>query len=64
MRPLASDDPNPFPWTNPGPSAWHNKIAFGLLIARTLGGIIRSAIATGLDSFDLDEAYHIAAGVA
>ena len=34
-----------------------------VLIALLLCGILRSAIATRLDSFDLDEAYHITAGV-
>ena len=40
-----------------------NKIVSGLLLVLTLCGILRSAIATRLDSFDLDEAYHITAGV-
>src|SRR4030095_455663 len=40
------------------------RVAFaGLLLALLLCGILRSAIATRLDSFDLDEAYHITAGV-
>lgn len=40
------------------------KVAFAaLLIALLLCGVFRSAIATRLDSFDLDEAYHITAGV-
>ena len=40
------------------------KVAFAaLLVALLLCGIFRSAIATRLDSFDLDEAYHITAGV-
>ena len=40
------------------------KTAFAaVLIALLLCGILRSAIATRLDSFDLDEAYHITAGV-
>jgi len=40
------------------------KTAFAaVLIALVLCGILRSAIATRLDSFDLDEAYHITAGV-
>src|SRR5215467_7616315 len=40
------------------------KTAFGAaLFALLLCGIFRSAIATRLDSFDLDEAYHITAGV-
>src|SRR6266404_4764825 len=40
------------------------KVAFAaLLLALLLCGILRSAIATRLDSFDLDEAYHITAGV-
>jgi hypothetical protein len=39
------------------------KIVFALLIGLILCGILRSAIATRLDSFDLDEAYHITAGV-
>jgi hypothetical protein len=40
-----------------------NKIVLGLFLVLTLCGILRSAIATRLDSFDLDEAYHITAGV-
>jgi hypothetical protein len=41
-----------------------SKLAFAaVLIAVLLCGILRSAIATRLDSFDLDEAYHITAGV-
>jgi hypothetical protein len=40
-----------------------NKIVLGLLLVLTLCGILRSAIATRLDSFDLDEAYDITAGV-
>jgi len=40
------------------------KVAFAaLLLALLLCGVFRSAIATRLDSFDLDEAYHITAGV-
>lgn len=40
------------------------KLAFAtVLITLLLCGILRSAIATRLDSFDLDEAYHITAGV-
>ena len=40
------------------------KVVFaGLLLTMLLSGILRSAIATRLDSFDLDEAYHITAGV-
>ena len=38
-------------------------VLVGSLIALLLCGIFRSAIATRLDSFDLDEAYHITAGV-
>ncbi|MFY9529330.1 MAG: phospholipid carrier-dependent glycosyltransferase [Candidatus Acidiferrales bacterium] len=34
-----------------------------LLLALVGGGIVRSAIATRLDGFTIDEAYHIAAGV-
>ena len=34
-----------------------------LLVALVLGGILRSAIATRLDSFHIDEGYHITAGV-
>jgi Dolichyl-phosphate-mannose-protein mannosyltransferase len=42
----------------------NRRIAFAtLLITLLLSGILRSAIATRLDSFDLDEAYHITAGV-
>lgn len=40
-----------------------NTIVFGLLVGLILCGILRSAIATRLDSFDIDEAYHITAGV-
>ena len=40
------------------------KTAFAaVLIALLLCGILRSTIATRLDSFDLDEAYHVTAGV-
>ncbi len=40
------------------------KVAFAVfLLALLLCGVFRSAIATRLDSFDLDEAYHITAGV-
>jgi hypothetical protein len=40
------------------------KVAFAaLLLPLLLCGVFRSAIATRLDSFDLDEAYHITAGV-
>ncbi len=42
----------------------NRKMAFAaVLITLLLCGILRSAIATRLDSFDLDEAYHITAGV-
>jgi hypothetical protein len=34
-----------------------------LIIVLVLCGILRPAIATRLDSFDLDEAYHITAGI-
>lgn len=34
-----------------------------LMVALVLGGILRSAIATRLDSFHIDEGYHITAGV-
>jgi hypothetical protein len=34
-----------------------------LLVCLILCGVLRSAIATRLDSFDIDEAYHITAGV-
>jgi Dolichyl-phosphate-mannose-protein mannosyltransferase len=40
-----------------------NITIFVLLIGLILCGVLRSAIATRLDSFDLDEAYHITAGV-
>jgi tetratricopeptide (TPR) repeat protein len=40
-----------------------NKMIFVVLVGLILCGILRSAIATRLDSFDLDEAYHITAGV-
>lgn len=40
-----------------------NKAIFALLVGLVLCGILRSAIATRLDSFDIDEAYHITAGV-
>src|SRR5215475_11173157 len=40
-----------------------NLVFLALLIALVLCGIFRSAMATRLDSFDLDEAYHITAGV-
>jgi hypothetical protein len=40
-----------------------NKITFALPVCPIGLGILRSAIATRLDSFDIDEAYHITAGV-
>jgi tetratricopeptide (TPR) repeat protein len=40
-----------------------NIAVFALLLALVLCGVLRSAIATRLDSFDIDEAYHITAGV-
>jgi tetratricopeptide (TPR) repeat protein len=40
-----------------------NQMIFGLLVGLVLCGVLRSAIATRLDSFDIDEAYHITAGV-
>ena len=40
-----------------------NKTIFAVLVGLILCGILRSAVATRLDSFDLDEAYHITAGV-
>ena len=43
--------------------ARRTKTVLALLIAFILCGILRSAIATRLDSFDIDEAYHITAGV-
>lgn len=45
------------------PSKKRNALVFAGLIVLILGGILRSAIATRLDSFDFDEAYHITAGV-
>jgi tetratricopeptide (TPR) repeat protein len=41
-----------------------HKIVLAVLVGLIVCGIARSAIATRLDSFDLDEAYHITAGVA
>jgi tetratricopeptide (TPR) repeat protein len=43
--------------------AYRTKAVLTLLIGLILCGILRSAIATRLDSFDIDEAYHITAGV-
>ena len=43
--------------------AHRTKAVLALLIGLILCGILRSAIATRLDSFDIDEAYHITAGV-
>jgi tetratricopeptide (TPR) repeat protein len=43
--------------------ASRTKTVLALLVGLILCGIIRSAIATRLDSFDIDEAYHITAGV-
>lgn len=41
------------------------QLIFFLILAVIIGGaILRSSIATGLDSFTFDEAYHIGAGVA
>ena len=43
--------------------ARRKKTVLVLLVGLILCGILRSAIATRLDSFDIDEAYHITAGV-
>ncbi len=43
--------------------ARRTKTVLALLVGLILCGILRSAIATRLDSFDIDEAYHITAGV-
>lgn len=43
--------------------ARRKKTVLALLVGLILCGILRSAIATRLDSFDIDEAYHITAGV-
>lgn len=43
--------------------ARRNTGVFALLLGLILCGVLRSAIATRLDSFDIDEAYHITAGV-
>ncbi len=40
-----------------------NVFVLALLVCLILCGVLRSAIATRLDSFDIDEAYHITAGV-
>jgi dolichyl-phosphate-mannose--protein O-mannosyl transferase len=40
-----------------------NIVVFACLLGLILCGVLRSAIATRLDSFDIDEAYHITAGV-
>lgn len=40
-----------------------NTAVFAVLLALVLCAVLRSAVATRLDSFDLDEAYHITAGV-
>lgn len=40
-----------------------NTAIVAILVGLILCGILRSAIATRLDSFDIDEAYHITAGV-
>jgi dolichyl-phosphate-mannose--protein O-mannosyl transferase len=44
-------------------SAIRSRLFFFLLILIVAGAIVRSAIATRLDDFTFDEAYHIAAGV-
>ena len=44
-------------------SSLHRGLLLGILISIILLGILRSAIATRLDSLDIDEAYHIVAGV-
>ena len=43
--------------------AHRTKTIFALLVGLVLCGVLRSAITTRLDSFDIDEAYHITAGV-
>jgi hypothetical protein len=47
-------------WKPPGISL---RLFIFLLLLLVGGAIVRSAIATGLDGFTVDEAYHIAAGV-
>lgn len=51
-----------------GPAASNRKepgegLFSGLLILLVTAAIVRSAIATRLDGFTIEEAYHIAAGV-
>jgi hypothetical protein len=46
-----------------GPRRLGFKPFVGLVLLLVALGIVRSAIATRLDGFTLDEAYHIAAGV-
>jgi hypothetical protein len=41
----------------------HRILFLGLISSIILLGILRSGIATRLDSLDIDEAYHIVAGV-
>lgn len=45
-------------------SAYRHIIFFAVLIALIAAAIVRSSIATSLDSFTIDEAYHIGAGAA
>jgi hypothetical protein len=48
------------------PNMWgarRTKTVLAVLVGLILCGILRSAIATRLDSLDIDEAYHITAGV-
>jgi tetratricopeptide (TPR) repeat protein len=47
----------------PAGTAPSNLLTLAILVCLILCGILRSAVATRLDSFDLDEAYHITAGV-
>jgi len=55
------------PTASPAHPVSRHKIAFGTFVGLALLlvglGILRSAIATRLDGFTVDEAYHIAAGV-
>ena len=47
-----------------GSNSGARKLALLALLTLILVGVLRSALATRLDSFNIDEAYHTTAGVA
>jgi hypothetical protein len=59
METETKDSAQPAPY-----SVKRHAIFFAIIIALIAAAIIRSSIATSLDSFTFDEAYHVGAGAA